>query len=55
MTCDWNAERALVFCRACPISGDCLQYALEYDRRYGIWGGTTPHYRHIHYQQEHPR
>jgi len=50
-----TAARALVFCRACPITDECLQYALERDHRFGIWGGTTAGYRRAHYQQKDPR
>jgi len=50
-----DIERALRFCRSCPITDACLQYALEHDHRYGIWGGTTPQHRRTHYHQESPR
>lgn len=50
-----DTARALVFCRSCPIAGECLSYALAHDHRYGIWGGTTPQYRRTHYRQESPR
>lgn len=28
-------------CRACPVRAECLQYALEHDERYGVWGGVS--------------
>ena len=28
-------------CSRCPVSADCLDYALLTDERYGIWGGMT--------------
>ena len=28
-------------CRTCLVSRDCLNYALEVNPQYGIWGGTT--------------
>ncbi|MEO6158661.1 MAG: WhiB family transcriptional regulator, partial [Ilumatobacteraceae bacterium] len=34
-----NAITAKKACRACPVQGACLEYALDNDERYGIWGG----------------
>lgn len=31
-----------VFCRQCSVILDCLDYALENDEQFGIWGGMTP-------------
>lgn len=28
-------------CRMCPVREECLQYALDHDERYGIWGGKS--------------
>jgi WhiB family redox-sensing transcriptional regulator len=28
-------------CRQCPVLDACLEYALEHDERFGIWGGTS--------------
>jgi WhiB family redox-sensing transcriptional regulator len=28
-------------CRICPVRAECLEYALEHDQRFGIWGGTS--------------
>ena len=28
-------------CKECPVRLLCLEYALEANERYGIWGGTT--------------
>ena len=37
-----GAERqALAICATCPVSIECLEYALEADIRFGIWGGMT--------------
>lgn len=33
--------KALSFCNKCPVSADCLQYALDNGIEYGVWGGTT--------------
>lgn len=32
---------AIRMCRGCPVSGECLEWALEMRVRYGIWGGAT--------------
>ena len=37
-----GAEReALSICATCPVQVECLEYALEADIRYGIWGGMN--------------
>ncbi|AYY11598.1 WhiB family transcriptional regulator [Actinobacteria bacterium YIM 96077] len=28
-------------CQQCEVVPECLEYALENDERYGVWGGTT--------------
>jgi len=28
-------------CRACPVRSDCLEYALNHDERFGVWGGMS--------------
>lgn len=28
-------------CGGCPVSGECLEYALENNEWYGIWGGRS--------------
>lgn len=35
------ATRAKQFCAACPVKDACLAYALKYDERFGVWGGTS--------------
>lgn len=34
-------REALAICATCPVQLDCLEYALEADIRFGIWGGMT--------------
>jgi hypothetical protein len=29
-------------CSTCPVSGYCLDYAIENNEQYGVWGGKTP-------------
>ena len=33
-------REATSICRACPVQGPCLQFALETNQEAGIWGGT---------------
>lgn len=30
-----------MICKNCPVSVECLEYAMAHDERYGIWGGYT--------------
>jgi hypothetical protein len=32
-------------CGRCPVSGECLSFALDRDDRHGIWGGVLPEER----------
>jgi WhiB family redox-sensing transcriptional regulator len=35
-------REAALFCNtACPVQAECLQFALNVDEEYGVWGGTT--------------
>ncbi|GGK01230.1 hypothetical protein GCM10010123_34020 [Pilimelia anulata] len=36
------AVAALAVCRACPVQGSCLAWALDVGDCHGVWGGTTP-------------
>ncbi len=31
---------ALAVCASCPIKDACLEYAIESNQKFGIWGGT---------------
>ena len=28
-------------CRICEVRAECLEYALEHDERFGVWGGMS--------------
>lgn len=36
-----DPEMARAVCRPCPVRQTCLDYALEHDLRFGVWGGLT--------------
>lgn len=35
-------DEAKAVCRKCPAFIDCLQFAVDNDIQFGIWGGLTP-------------
>ena len=34
-------KKAVTICNRCPIQKECLEYALEADEEFGVWGGKT--------------
>lgn len=40
---DAHTGRAL--CQSCPVAAECLDYALDNNEQFGIWGGLTAHDR----------
>jgi WhiB family transcriptional regulator, redox-sensing transcriptional regulator len=32
---------AKAVCRSCPVRTSCLQWALDHDERFGVWGGLS--------------
>jgi WhiB family redox-sensing transcriptional regulator len=40
-----SSRQAKKVCRGCEVRAECLQYALEHDERWGIWGGTSERQR----------
>lgn len=36
-----STREAKRVCHNCPVSAECLGYALENDERFGIWGGMS--------------
>ena len=33
--------RAKAVCHRCPVAEPCLEFAIETNQKYGIWGGMT--------------
>lgn len=43
-----DCDVAKAVCRGCAVPATCLQFALEGDERYGVWGGlSTPERDHL--------
>ena len=36
-----STREAKRICKACAVRDECLEYALEHDERFGIWGGLS--------------
>jgi WhiB family transcriptional regulator, redox-sensing transcriptional regulator len=36
-----STREAKRICVGCEVKGDCLEYALGHDERFGIWGGLS--------------
>nr|MDQ3611070.1 WhiB family transcriptional regulator [Actinomycetota bacterium] len=36
-----STREAKRICVGCDVKGDCLEYALGQDERFGIWGGLS--------------
>lgn len=36
-----STREAKRICESCEVRAECLQYALENDERFGIWGGMS--------------
>jgi WhiB family redox-sensing transcriptional regulator len=36
-----STREAKKVCSGCEVRGDCLEYALASDQRFGIWGGLS--------------
>lgn len=36
-----DARPAKDICARCPVSAECLEFALDNGERFGIWGGTS--------------
>lgn len=40
-----KAKAAAAICKKCPIESECLEYALEHEIHWGVWGGLTARQR----------
>lgn len=36
-----STREAKAICKGCPVRAECLDYALEFDERFGIYGGLS--------------
>ena len=36
-----STREAKAICASCEVRAECLEYALENDERFGIWGGMS--------------
>jgi WhiB family redox-sensing transcriptional regulator len=36
-----STREAKRICVSCPVRAECLEYALQHDERFGIWGGLS--------------
>jgi WhiB family transcriptional regulator, redox-sensing transcriptional regulator len=36
-----SVREAKRVCRSCEVRTECLQYAIEHDEKYGVWGGMS--------------
>jgi WhiB family redox-sensing transcriptional regulator len=36
-----SVRAARVVCARCPVRAECLEFALEHDERFGVWGGLS--------------
>lgn len=42
-----STKLAKAVCVGCPVKTECLEFALEHDERYGIWGGLSERERRV--------
>jgi WhiB family redox-sensing transcriptional regulator len=38
---DWDAERCKKICAGCPVTDECLQWAIVVNPVAGVWGGVN--------------
>jgi WhiB family redox-sensing transcriptional regulator len=42
-----TTQPAKSVCEGCPVRDTCLNYALEHNERFGVWGGTSERERRV--------
>ena len=42
-----STREAKKVCRGCPVRTECLEYALDNDEKFGIWGGMSERERRL--------
>jgi WhiB family redox-sensing transcriptional regulator len=47
-------KRAKAFCKVCPVRVECLEFAIEHDERFGVWGGKSERERRAIRKQRRP-
>ena len=48
-------KAAKTICKKCPVTKQCLEYALQAPMEFGVWGGLSPSERwHIRLQRKAP-
>ncbi|MPZ21862.1 MAG: WhiB family transcriptional regulator, partial [Luteitalea sp.] len=40
-----SVREAKRVCAGCPVTDECLEYALDTEQRHGVWGGLSEHER----------
>jgi len=40
-----SVEQPKAICRRCPVRVECLEFAIEHNERFGVWGGLSERQR----------
>jgi WhiB family redox-sensing transcriptional regulator len=43
----YSPMKARLICNSCEVKVECLEYALDNNEKYGVWGGLTERSRQI--------
>lgn len=47
-----QARQAIKVCARCPVKEQCLQYAIDRDVDFGVWGGLTERQRRAYQRRQ---